>query len=61
MAMINPGVNGATGGEASVEFENDMSFGLTSDIAKQVGIEADWVAMKKITVEVDFGSGAAPS
>ncbi len=54
--IIYDGVKGATGGSLTFNESVDMSLGFTLELANLVGVEANWLSMKSLTVNVEFGS-----
>jgi hypothetical protein len=53
--VIRSSVRNATGGSSVFVEAQDMSFGLNVNLAKYVGIEANWLSEFSFTVEVDYG------
>ena len=50
--VIHDAVRGATGGSLQFEENVDMGFGVTGDLAKLVGIGANWESAKTLLVNV---------
>ncbi len=53
--IIQESVKGANAGIMVFEDSADLSFGLNAKFAKTIGIEANWLSKKQVTVNVKFG------
>jgi hypothetical protein len=53
---MQQGAKRATGGSTEFTTSHDLSFGLTLDVAKIVGIETSWLSSQRLSVNVQFAT-----